>query len=195
VRVSAPQPRLYVVRHGETAWSRSGQHTSRTDLDLEPQGQDDARGLGSWIDEIERVQVLSSPRRRALETAELAGAGPVEVTEDLAEWFYGDYEGRTTAQIHEDRPEWNLFTDGCPGGESAEEVGIRADRVIARALAAHGNTLCFAHGHILRVLAARWLELPASEASRFALAAGSLSELGWERETRLVEHWNRVPSQ
>jgi broad specificity phosphatase PhoE len=193
VPVQTSPPILYLVRHGQTAWSKSGQHTSRTDLALEPEGEANARALAPWITALDCVQVLSSPRRRAHETARLAGVGGVETTEDLAEWFYGDYEGLKTEDIRRERPSWTLFADGAPGGETAAEVGRRADRVIARALATDGNTLCFAHGHVLRVVAARWVELPVSEAARFALAAGSLSELGWERETRQVVHWNQVP--
>jgi probable phosphoglycerate mutase len=184
---------VVLVRHGETEWSANGRHTSRTDLSLTEQGQGDARALGGELAGQRFSLVLCSPLRRARETAELAGFGELaEICPDLHEWDYGEYEGLTTPEIWVERPDWNLWRDGCPGGESPTEVGARADRVLERALAAEGDVLLFAHGHMLRVITARWLEMPVTAGARFALAAGSLSRLGYERQTRVVREWNRT---
>jgi broad specificity phosphatase PhoE len=186
--------RIVIVRHGETEWSASGQHTSRTDLSLIDAGSEQARALGGMLRSHDFALVLSSPLRRALETAELAGfADAAEISSDLAEWNYGEYEGLTTPQIRSARPDWWLWRDGCPGGEQPSDVGARADRVLERAEEADGEVLIFGHGHILRVISARWLECPVAFGARLALSAGSLSVLGFERETRVLRLWNRVP--
>jgi broad specificity phosphatase PhoE len=186
-----PSGRLVLVRHGATEWSLCGRHTGRTDLPLAPEGRDQARALAPRLADQAFDLVLVSPRRRALETAELAGLGDrAEVTGDLAEWDYGGYEGRTTGEIRDEVPGWSLFTHGVPEGERAADVGRRADEVIVRARAVPGDTLCVAHGHILRVLAARWLGLPPAGGRLFQLDAGSLSELGWERQVPVVSRWN-----
>ena len=181
--------RIVLARHGETKWSASGKHTSTTDVPLTERGRAAAGELRGRLADREFALVLSSPRARARETAKLAGFEP-ELEPDLAEVDYGDYEGLTTPEIREDRPGWSLWTDGSPGGETLAEAGARADWVLERALAADGDVALFAHGHILRVLAARWLELPAGRGGSFALDTASLSELGFERENRVISHWN-----
>jgi probable phosphoglycerate mutase len=184
---------IVLVRHGETEWSANGRHTSRTDLSLIEAGRERAAALRDELGRREYALVLTSPLRRARETAELAGFGDrVEVVEELREWDYGDYEGLTTPQIREDRPGWSLWRDGCPGGEAPEQVAARADAALARLSAAldRGDAMAFAHGHILRVLAARWIELDASGGARLKLAAGSVSVLGHERETQVLTAWN-----
>jgi probable phosphoglycerate mutase len=186
---------IVLVRHGETEWSLSGQHTSRTDLPLLPVGRERAAALGPRLAAWDFALVLCSPLRRARETCELAGyADRAEIVDDLREWDYGEYEGLTTPQIRETDPGWNLWTDGCPGGEQPLEVGARADRVIERMRGAGGDVLAFAHGHILRVLAARWIQLPVAGGARLALRAGAISALGFERETEVVSLWNDAPS-
>jgi broad specificity phosphatase PhoE len=185
---------IVLVRHGETEWSRSGQHTSRTDLPLIEEGRERALALGPLLAKWEFSLVLTSPLRRARETCELAGYGDrAEVCEDLREWDYGDYEGLTTPQIREQDPSWNLWTDGCPGGEQPAQVGARADAVLSRLSSAGGDAVAFAHGHILRVVTARWLEMEVAAGSRFALGTGSVSVLGFERETQVLQLWSRVP--
>jgi probable phosphoglycerate mutase len=179
---------IVLARHGETEWSRSGQHTSRTDIPLTPRGEDGARRLGERLRGREFALVLASPRRRAFDTARLAGFTP-EVEPDLVEIDYGDYEGLTTAEIREHRPGW-AWTDGSPNGETLAQAAERMDRVIARALAADGDALLFAHGHILRILVARYLELPPGRAASFVLDTGALCELGFEREHRALLRWN-----
>lgn len=181
---------LWIVRHGPTEWSRNGRHTSVTDLPLLPESEDDARGLAPRLADLDPVLVLTSPRQRARRTAELAGFPDAEVDDDLAEWSYGDYEGITTAEIRETRPGWSVWTDSCPGGESAEQVAERLDRVVARARAAEGPVLAFAHSHSLRGLAARWLDLPVSDGRHFALDTATVSVLGHERENPVVVRWN-----
>ena len=180
---------VVLVRHGATEWSASGQHTSRTDIPLTEAGREAARRLAARLEGREFALVLSSPRARARETAELAGLEP-QFDPDLVEIDYGDYEGRTTPEIREERPGWTLWRDGSPGGETLAQAGGRADRVIARALAAGGDVAIFAHGHILRVLAARWIDLPPERGASFALGTASISELGFERENRVIARWN-----
>lgn len=185
---------LWLVRHGPTEWSENGRHTSVTDLPLLPHGEELARGLAPRLAQSSSgtafAQVLTSPRRRARRTAELAGFAHAEVDEDLVEWAYGDYEGITTPQIRESVPGWTVWTGGCPGGESPDEVGARLDRVVARARGASGATLVFAHGHSLRVLTARWLGLPVEDGRLFRLDTATVSVLGYERESPVVLRWN-----
>jgi broad specificity phosphatase PhoE len=176
-------PTAYLARHGETTWSLSGRHTGRTDLPLTERGELDARKLGERLCGLEFAQVLTSPLQRASRTCELAGfAATAQIDPDLVEWNYGDYEGRRTAEILQSRPDWRLFRDGCPGGESPAEVGVRADRVIERIRRAAGNVLVFSSGHILRVLGARWLGLQPGGGRYFMLATASLSALGYEHD-------------
>lgn len=196
---------IVLVRHGETEWSRSGQHTSRTDLPLIEEGRERATALGPVLAAWDFAVVLTSPLRRARETCELAGfADRAVVCEDLREWDYGEYEGLTTPQIREQNPGWNLWRDGCPGGEQPAEVGARADLAIERLRgggggadghdgAGGGNALAFAHGHIFRVLTARWIGMEPAAGARFKLRAGGLSVLGFERETEVVQLWNSEP--
>lgn len=182
---------IVLVRHGETEWSLTGQHTSRTDLALTERGRERARELAAELGGRAFSPVLCSPLRRARETCELAGFGESAViSDDLREWDYGEYEGLTTDQIRERDPDWILWRDGCPGGESPEQVGARADRVLDRLRETESESLAFAHGHILRVVAARWLRMPPAAGARFALAAGGIGVLGYERETEVLEHWN-----
>jgi broad specificity phosphatase PhoE len=183
---------LWLVRHGETEWSAAGRHTSSTDLPLTPEGERKAAAVGRMLAGQKFAMVLSSPLRRALETCRLAGYSP-EITPDLCEWGYGSYEGLTTAEIQVANPGWTIWTGTPPGGESAEEVGTRADRVIARAVAADGDVVLFGHGHMLRVLAARWLGLEPTDGRLLALSTGSISVLGYERDVRVVQMWNRTP--
>jgi probable phosphoglycerate mutase len=183
--------RLVLVRHGETEWSASGRHTSTSDIPLTERGREAARALRPRLAGREFALVLASPRSRARETAELAGLHPT-IDPDLVEVDYGDYEGRTTPEIREQRPGWTLWADGSPGGETLDQAGERVDRVIARALEAGGDVAVFAHGHILRVLAARWLDLPPERGASFALGTAAVSELGFERETRVISAWNQT---
>jgi broad specificity phosphatase PhoE len=183
---------LWLVRHGETEWSASGRHTSSTDLALTAEGERKAAAVGQLLAGKTFALVLASPLRRALETCRLAGFTP-ETTPDLREWTYGAYEGLTTAEIQVQNPGWTIWTGTPPGGESAAEVGARADRVIARAVAAGGDVALFGHGHMLRLLAARWLGLDPTGGRLLALSTGSVSVLGYERETRVVQRWNRTP--
>ena len=189
--VSANHPLLYVVRHGATEWSRSGQHTGRTDLPLLPEGEEQARATGALLANINFSLVLCSPMQRARRTCELAGLLDRAVTDnDLQEWDYGDYEGVTTPTIRETVPGWTVWSGICPNGETIEQVSNRADRVIERVRNESGNVIVFAHGHILRVLTARWCELDPVEGQRFILDPATLSILGWERETPAVRQWN-----
>jgi broad specificity phosphatase PhoE len=182
---------IFVVRHGETEWSATGRHTSRTDLPLTEEGRERARALASELAGRSFSVVLTSPLRRARETCELAGFGDVaEVCEDLREWGYGDYEGLTTPEIRSQNPDWVLWRDGCPGGETPEQVGERAERALVRLRDAEGDSLAFAHGHILRVLTAQWLRMEVAAGARFALAAGGIGVLGYERETEVLRRWN-----
>jgi probable phosphoglycerate mutase len=183
---------LWLVRHGETEWSLSGAHTGRTDIPLTPKGRENAMAVGLYWAGRKFAGVLVSPLQRARETCRLAGYENARIEPDLSEWDYGDYEGRTTSQIQAERPGWTLWGDGVPNGETAAQVAARADRVISRALAiqGEGDVALFAHGHILRVLAARWLELPPEDGRLFALGTAAVSTLGYERETRVITRWN-----
>jgi probable phosphoglycerate mutase len=181
---------LWLVRHGPTEWSEAGRHTSTTDLPLLPAGEVAAKALGDRLEDVEFGLVRTSPRIRARRTAELAGFPDAEVDDDLVEWAYGDYEGVTTAAIREKVPGWTVWTHPSPGGESAAEVGARLDRVVAKARGADGRSLVFAHGHSLRVLAARWLGLPVADGRLLRLDTATLSVLGYERETPVVLRWN-----
>ncbi len=188
----APASQLWLVRHGETEWSASGRHTSRTDLDLTDAGVEAARSVADKLRGTSFALVLSSPLLRARRTAELAGAGSPELVEDLHEWDYGDDEGLTTAQIRESRPGWTVWRDGPRGGETCAEVGARADRVVELVRAVDGPVLAFSHGHFSRVLGARWLGLEVTEGAHLALSTASISVLGWERDTPAVLHWNHT---
>src|SRR5262249_28160448 len=179
--------------HGETAWSRSGQHTGRTDLPLTERGERNARSLGEHLKGLTFATVLTSPLQRAARTCELAGFGAAaEVDDDLLEWDYGQYEGYRSAEIHAKRPDWQLFRDGCPGGESPDQVGARADRVVSRVRAIRGDVLLFSSGHFLRVFAARWLGLEPGAGRYFLLSTASLSALGDEhnRSDPLIPLWD-----
>jgi probable phosphoglycerate mutase len=184
---------IVLVRHGETAWTITGRHTSRTDVPLTDVGRRQAAQLATRLAERRFATVLTSPRQRAIQTCHLAGfGGEAKTCEDLVEWDYGAYEGRTTAQIRTDVPGWSLWRDGVPDGETAAEVAARADRVLESCRQANGDVLVFSHGHFLRVLAARWLGLDASEGRLFALSPASVSVLGREREQPVVVRWNDV---
>ena len=186
-------PKIYLARHGETEWSLSGQHTGTTDIPLTAKGEENARNLGERLRGMRFAKVLTSPLQRARRTCELAGfAFQSETDHDLVEWNYGDYEGRRTADIRKERPDWFLFRDGCPNGESVEAVGARADRLIARLRALSEDVLLFSHGHFLRVLGARWLGLPASEGRLLLLTTASLSILGYEHNLNepVLRLWN-----
>ena len=186
-------PVLHLARHGETIWSLSGQHTGRTDLPLTVNGESQARRLGVRLRGRSFCKVFSSPLQRAARTCELAGYGEVaELDADLLEWDYGRYEGRRSAEIHAERPDWDLFRDGCPGGESPSDVGARADRVVQRVRAVDSDVLIFSSGHFLRVLAARWLGLPPGDARHFLLGTTGFGELGYEHrlEQSAVLLWN-----
>lgn len=190
---------LWLVRHGETTWSADGRHTSRTDLPLTAHGRERAVALGKYLAGVNFAAVLRSPMRRARETCEIAGFGDVAVVDEgLCEWDYGVYEGRTTREIQAEIPGWSVWKDPIVGGESVEQVGARADGAIARGLAAAGprsndvaRVALFAHAHILRILAARWVGLAPRDGSLFALGTGSVSVLGWEHDARVIQHWNR----
>ena len=176
-------PEIYLVRHGETAWTISGQHTGRTDIPLTERGEHDALALGAQLRGLNFAKVLASPLQRARQTGDLAGYnGHMEFDADLMEWDYGAYEGRRTSDIKAERPGWHLFDVGCPGGETLADVAARADRVIARMRELDGNVLLFAHRDILRILIARWVALPALEARRLHLATASLSILGYDHD-------------
>lgn len=191
--MSQPLPAVYLARHGETAWTVSGQHTGLTDIPLTERGERNARRLGERLKGITFAQVFTSPLQRAGRTCELAGFGSVaKVDPDLVEWNYGDYEGKTTAQIHKDRPDWQIFRDGCPGGESPAVIAARADRVIARWRACDENVLVFSSAHILRVLAARWCGLDVAYGRLFLLTTATLSILGYEHNKNepAIRLWN-----
>src|SRR5262245_54412990 len=185
------RPKIWLVRHGETEWSRSGQHTGRTDVPLTAAGRGQAEALGRHLLGHSFGLVLTSPLDRARETCRLAGYGSVaQVMDDLREWDYGIYEGRTTAAIRTVEPGWSIWTTPVPEGESVDEVGARARRVIERVLSAGDDVALFSHGHLLRILAACWIGRPPDDGRLFALATASVSVLGWERDTRVIQRWN-----
>ena len=186
-------PLIYLGRHGETAWTLSGQHTGRTDLPLTENGENQARALGRRLRGLVLAQILTSPSQRAVRTCEITGFGTNAVIDpDFAEWDYGEYEGRRTAEILRERPDWQLFRDGCPGGESVEEIGARADRAVARIRSVKGNVLVFSSAHFSRVLAARWLGLPAAGGRYWWLGTASLSILAYEHnlDEPVIRLWN-----
>jgi len=181
--MSGTLPTVYLARHGETAWSISGQHTGLTDLPLTSRGERNARRLGERLKGLGFAKVLTSPLQRAARTCELAGFGKVaQVDTDLLEWNYGKYEGRRSSEIHAERPDWRLFRDGCPGGETPGQVGERADRIVRQIRSLKGDILLFSSGHFLRVLAARWLELEPAAGRLFILSTASLSALSYEHD-------------
>lgn len=192
--MSLELPQIYLVRHGDTAWSATGQHTGLTDIPLTPSGEEHARELSGWLAGHAFWQVRTSPLKRAQRTCELAGFGKAAaIDNDLVEWNYGDYEGLTTRQIQERVPQWNLFRNGCPGGESLAAVGQRADRVVASLRQAEGNVLLFSSGHFLRVLTARWLGLEPAQGRLFLLSTATLSILGYEHnqlDEPVLKLWN-----
>jgi broad specificity phosphatase PhoE len=189
-------PIVALVRHGETAWTISGQHTGRSDISLTPQGEEEARRLNEHLRNLHFTEVFTSPLERARRTCQLSGFGAAAQEDaDLLEWDYGEYEGRRTSEIRAERPAWRLFEDGCPGGETARDVGLRADRIIAKIRASRGNVLLFAHRDVLRVLTARWLGLEARDGRFFWLATASVSILGYDHDVTepVVRVWNDVP--
>ena len=182
---------IWLIRHGQTEWTLSGAHTGRTDLPLTEAGRQNAIAVGRWLKGRQFALVLTSPLSRAVDTCRLAGYGDVaQVEPNLREWDYGDYEGHTTAEIRKERPDWFLWRDGPLHGETVEQVGARADAVIARVSAVDGDVALFAHGHSLRILTARWLGLPADGGRLFALGTATVSMLGFERETHVITQWN-----
>ncbi len=186
-------PEVFLARHGETAWAITGQHTGLTDIPLTARGERNAKNLGERLHGLEFSRVFTSPLQRANRTCELAGfGGRSRPDPDLVEWNYGDYEARTTAQIRAENPRWNLFDDGCPGGESVADITERADRVIGRLRGIEGRVLLFGHGHFFRVLAARWIEQPAGDARLYLLSTAALSVLGYEHNTDepVIRLWN-----
>jgi broad specificity phosphatase PhoE len=186
--LSASAPQALLARHAETEWTLTGQHTGLTD-----KGRETARALAPRLASLRFSLVLVSPSVRARETCELCGLGErAEVREDLHEWDYGDYEGLTSPQIAEQRPDWNLWRDGCPGGEDAAAVGARADRIVAEIASASETVAVFSHGHMLRVLGARWAELAPESGARLGLSTASLSQLGYEHGTRILRSWNET---
>jgi broad specificity phosphatase PhoE len=191
-------PMVYLARHGETAWTISHQHTGRTDLPLTPEGEAEATRLGQRLRGLTFAAVLTSPLKRAIRTCELAGFGSAaQIDPDLVEWNYGAYEGRTSTEIHADRPDWQLFRDGAPEGESPEQIGARADRVIRHVRAIDGNMLLFSSGHFLRVFAARWLGLDPGAGRYVFLGTASVSALGYEHDHSdpVIRLWNEMPRE
>jgi len=191
--MSETLPVVYLARHGETAWTVTGQHTGRTDLPLTERGEQNARTLAERLNGIPFAKVFTSPLRRAMQTCELAGFGPVaEIDRDLVEWDYGEYEGRRTVDILRERPDWQLFRDGCPGGESPSQIAARADRVVKRVRDVGGDVLLFSSGHFLRVLATRWIGLEPINGRSFMLSTASLSTLGYENKLSqaAISLWN-----
>jgi probable phosphoglycerate mutase len=192
--MSKSLPIVYLARHGETAWSLTGQHTGLTDLPLTDRGERNAQRLGERLQGLAFARVFTSPLRRASRTCELAGFGTVaEVDRDLVEWDYGQYEGRTSAEIRKERPDWQLFRDGCPGGESPNQVDARAQRVVSRVRAVHGDVLIFTSGHFMRMLASHWLGLePTQSSGYFMLNTASLSAVGYEHDLSrpVIRLWN-----
>ena len=185
------EPQIWLVRHGETAWSQAGRHTGRTDVPLTPRGRRQAEMLGRRIGSMRFARVVTSPLSRARETCRLSGQGAgAEPSPDLVEWDYGHWEGRTSAEIRREVPGWTIWTGAVPGGETVEQVGERADRVLERVRGAAGTVVLFAHGHVLRVLAARWLGLPPRDGRYLGLDTASLSSLGREQEQPVLRSWN-----
>jgi broad specificity phosphatase PhoE len=190
---AADRPRLWLVRHGETEWAATGRHTGRTEVPLTARGEAQARELGTRLAGRSFVEVLTSPRARATGTCRLAGfADRAQVVDDLAEWDYGTDEGRTSAEIRADRPNWSIWSDGPRGGETIGEVAARAERVIEHVRDAHGDVLVFSHGHLLRILAARWVGLAPTAGAVLLLEPATISVLGWERDTAVIERWNQA---
>ena len=186
------KPELWLIRHGETAWSLSGQHTSRTDIPLTEHGKTRAREIHDYLNGRPFSLVLTSPRQRAKETCRIAGYGDVAQTDDnLSEWDYGSYDGRTTAEIRAERPGWSIWDDGVLDGETIEQVATRAQAIIDRSITAGGQVALFSHAHFLRILAATWLGLDPRAGKLLALGTGSISRLGFERENRVILSWNR----
>ena len=186
-----PSPEIYLARHGETEWSLSGRHTGTSDIPLTDNGRRHAKALASRLEGHEFASVFSSPLGRALETCRLAGLGDRGIERpELVEWNYGEYEGKTTVEIRETVPGWTIWTHETPGGETPAEVGARCDAMIEELLGVEGDVVLFAHGHILRVLGARWIDLPPEQGARLALSTGTLSILGWERDSRVLQLWN-----
>jgi probable phosphoglycerate mutase len=196
--VSKPPLRLYLIRHGETAWSITGQHTGRIDVPLTAHGEDEARGLLPWLQTINFSRVFTSPRQRAQRTCTLAGLGAqAEIEPDLQEWDYGDYEGKLSTEIRRQRPGWNAFRDGCPGGEMPEQIAARADRLIATLSAMAGNVALFSHGEFDLALAARWIGRAVIDGQHFLLGTASLSLLSYNPahpEIRVIALWNASPT-
>lgn len=194
--MAANLPRLFLARHGDTAWTDTGQHTGRTDLPLNTQGQENARQLGAVLRPFAFARVFTSPLQRASKTCELAGFGSVAVIDaDLLEWDYGSYEGKLSAEIHQEQPSWQIFRDGCPGGESPQAVAERADRFLARVRDLEGDVLAFSSGHIIRMIAARWLGLPPDGGRFFFCRPASLGMLTFEhhrREEPIIGLWNHA---
>lgn len=189
--MAGPPLQLVLVRHGETEWSRDKKHTGRSDVPLTEHGIEEAEAVAPLLEGRELSAVYASPLGRATETCRLAGLGDrAETDEDLLEWDYGSYEGITTAEIHETRPDWVLWRDGCPGGESPAEVGARADAFLAAVEGESGDVAVFGHGHMLRVICARWLGLEPADGARFALNTATLSVLGWEHDWHVIRSWN-----
>lgn len=186
--------RIMMIRHGETEWSKTGQHTGRSDIALTDNGQEDARRLGRWLEGQSFDHVFTSPLRRAADTCELAGwKDQAEVYDDIMEWDYGEYEGRTSKEVMAEDPDWQIWTHGSTEGESVEQMQTRVEGVCERLLNLEGQTLIFAHGHLLRALAASWIELSVTEGRRLLLDTGAVSELGWYHERRALSLWNYTP--
>jgi broad specificity phosphatase PhoE len=182
---------IYLIRHGETEWAKSGRHTGLTDIPLTDAGREQAGFLLPIFDDVKFARILSSPLQRALETAKLAGlSSRLELDKELLEWDYGGYEGLTTAQIRERVPGWSIWTNACPGGETINQISERADRVVAKLSAIEGNIAIFSHGHFLRVLVSRWIGLSADHGRHFLLGTSTLSILGYEHETQVIKTWN-----
>ena len=190
---------LYLVRHGQTEWSLSGRHTGSTDIPLTPRGEDEARALTPWLKPVRFGRVMTSPSQRARRTCELVGLGAeAEIEPDLAEWDYGDYEGRLSSDIRRGRPDWNVFRDGCPRGEMPADVSRRADRLIARLAIMSGNVALFSHGHFGPALALRWIGVPVAEGGHLPLGTASLSILGFSAarpDVRVIALWNATPAR
>jgi probable phosphoglycerate mutase len=186
-------PKIYLARHGETAWSLSGQHTGMSDIPLTEQGEKNAEQLGTRLQGLPFVKIFSSPLQRALRTSELAGFGSAVIPDPLLhEWNYGDYEGRTTTEIHQSQPDWLIFRDGCPGGETPKQIAQRCDQMIEKIKAINGDVLIFAHAHILRMLTTRWLGLSPLEGRLYLLSTASLSIIGYEHHLSepVIRLWN-----